>query len=117
MSKKRDRIVYSTDPDFDKRCPECGQYPCECPEPSYPPLSKQTAYLRRERRRGNKMVTVIDNLELSPDDMDDLATRLKQLCGAGGTVKEGTIEIQGDHRDRIADELKGMGAKTKMAGG
>jgi translation initiation factor 1 len=54
----------------------------------------------------------VDALEL-----DELAARLKKLCGAGGTVKDGRIEIQGDHRDRLVAELCRLGFQAKRAGG
>ncbi len=74
--------------------------------------------IRREKKgRGGKTVTVIYDLKLTPDDLKSLAKQLKQACGTGGTVKDGVIEIQGDHREKIAERLKGLGYKTKFAGG
>ena len=117
MPRKREgKIVYSTDPDF-RLCDECGQYPCECQAQSYPPPEKQTARIRRERRRKGKVVTAIEGLELSPDDFSALTKALKSTCGAGGTAKGGVIEIQGDHRDKVASKLRTLGYKTKMVGG
>jgi translation initiation factor 1 len=60
---------------------------------------------------------VITGLPLSGEELENLATRLKKLCGAGGAVKEGTIEIQGDHRDRLVAELVKMGYEAKRSGG
>jgi translation initiation factor 1 len=57
------------------------------------------------------------NLRLTPADLKALGTHLKQACGSGGTAKNGTIEIQGDHRDRIAEALQTLGYKTKFTGG
>ena len=112
------KIVYSTDPDHARRCPRCGQYPCACPPnaPS-PPPHKQTARLRREKRQKGKVVTVIGGLQLHDDELAALAKTLKALCGAGGTIKDGEIELQGDHRDRVAAKLAEMGYKIKLAGG
>jgi translation initiation factor 1 len=62
-------------------------------------------------------VTLLKKLVLSEDDMRELATRLKQLCGSGGTVKDGMIEIQGEHREKIAEALRKMGYRVKIAGG
>lgn len=82
------------------------------------PPREQTAYLHRDSKgRGGKTVTIIKKLILSEEDMKELAKRLKQVCGTGGTVKDGAIEIQGEHRDRIAEELRKLGYKVKIAGG
>jgi len=76
------------------------------------------AHIQREKKgRRGKTVTVIQNLQLSADDIKSLSKRLKQACGSGGTVKDGAIEIQGDHRDKVAAELGALGYKTKFTGG
>ncbi len=67
--------------------------------------------------RKGKGVTAISGLELAADELKALAARLKRLCGTGGTVKEGRILIQGDHRPAIGDELRRQGLKVKLAGG
>lgn len=67
--------------------------------------------------RGGKGVSVISGLPLSPVALEELATRLKKLCGAGGAVKDGVIEIQGDHRDRLVAELCKLGYDAKRSGG
>ena len=116
--KKKRNVVYSTDSAFAKRCPRCGSYPCRCPQPKSLPPADQTAHLRREKKgRGGKTVTVIMNLQLTADDRKALATHLKKACGVGGAVKEENIEIQGDHRHKIATELQKLGYKTKFTGG
>jgi len=82
------------------------------------PSQQQTAYLHRESGgRGGKVVSLVKNLVLSDDDMKSLAKKLKQECGTGGTVKDGVIEIQGEHRKRMADVLQTLGYKVKIAGG
>lgn len=82
------------------------------------PPHEQTVYLHRDSKgRGGKAVTLVKKLVLSEDDMKALATKLKQICGSGGTVKDGLIEIQGEHREKIAEALKKMGYKVKIAGG
>lgn len=112
------RIVYSTDPDFPKRCPRCGSDPCRCAKPETLPPRQQVARIQREKKgRGGKTVTVVSGLQMAPDDLKALGKRLKTACGCGGTVKEGNIEIQGDQRDRIAAELRQMGYKVKLVGG
>jgi len=67
-------------------------------------------------RRGNG-VTTISDLPLDETALRELATKLKQRCGTGGTVKDGRIEIQGDQRDRLATELESLGYRVKRAGG
>ena len=67
--------------------------------------------------RAGKGVTVISGLPYDGAQLGDLATRLKRLCGAGGAVKNGVIEIQGDHRDRVVAELDKLGLEAKRSGG
>ena len=67
--------------------------------------------------RGGKGVSVIRGLPLPPAALAELATRLKRLCGAGGGVRDGAIEIQGEHRDRLVAELVKLGYEAKRAGG
>ncbi len=82
------------------------------------PSRQQTAYIQRDRkRRGGKTVTVISGLQHNAAAYRALLQDLKTLCGAGGTLKDGTIEIQGDHRERIAARLSEMGYKVKLSGG
>jgi predicted translation initiation factor SUI1 len=82
------------------------------------PPQQQTAYLHRDKSgRGGKAVTLVKNLALSDDDLKSLAKKLKQACGTGGTVKDGAIEIQGEQRGKIAEVLRGLGYKVKIAGG
>lgn len=82
------------------------------------PPNQQTVYLHRDSkgRRGGT-VTLVKKLVLSEADMKELAKKLKQLCGSGGTVKDDVIEIQGEHREKIAEALIQMGYKVKIAGG
>lgn len=82
------------------------------------PAHEQTVNLHRDSRgRGGKSVTLVKKLVLSEDDMKELAKTLKQVCGSGGTVKVDVIEIQGEHREKIAEALKKMGYKVKITGG
>jgi translation initiation factor 1 len=117
MSRNR-KIVYSTDNDAMERIREqarAAQRPLKVR--SLPPC-EQTAKLTHDRKgRGGKTVVVINDLVLSENDLKALAKTLKKKCGVGGAVKDGTIEIQGDIRDRVAAELEKLGYKTKLAGG
>jgi translation initiation factor 1 len=67
--------------------------------------------------RGGRGVSVIRGLPLDPAGLEELAARLKRLCGAGGGVRDGAIEIQGEHRDRLVAELMKLGYQAKRAGG
>lgn len=87
------------------------------PKPE-PPKKVLTAKVGRETagRKGKGVTTVFD-LPLSDAELQELAAKLKQRCGTGGTVKDRRIEIQGDNRDRVMAELEKLGFKTKRAGG
>ena len=112
MPNYKDRTVWSSN-QGDLRKKETGTQRVR----SLPP-SEQTVYLHRDSKgRGGSVVTLVKKLTLSEDDMRDLATKLKKICGSGGTVKDGVIEIQGEHREKIAEALKRMGYKVKIAGG
>jgi len=111
------RIVYSTDPVPPSLCPRCGMEPCVCELVDLAPR-QQTAYIQRDRkRRGGKTVTVISGLQHNAATYRSLLQDLKVLCGAGGTLKDGTLEVQGDHRERIAGRLRELGYKVKLSGG
>lgn len=74
--------------------------------------------LRREvKGRGGGTVIVISGIPLSASEIKELAGVLKKKCGCGGTIKDGVIEIQGDHRDTLSTELQTRGFKVKLAGG
>ena len=110
-NKPRARLVYSTDPD-----PPMEQ--AQASTPAYPSAAGQTARIWRDsKRRRGKTVTVIGGLNHDPATLEALLKKLKQQCGAGGALKDGELEIQGDHRERIAAALVGMGYKVKHVGG
>jgi translation initiation factor 1 len=88
------------------------------PAPPNPPPTEARVRVGREvAGRSGKGVSVITGLPLTGDQLEDLATRLKKTCGAGGAVKDGRIEIQGDHRDRLVAELIKLGYQAKRSGG
>jgi len=112
MTKDKNRTVWSSE-HGDLRKDATGPRKIT----SLPP-AQQTIYLHRDSKgRGGSPVTLLKNLILSDEDMKQLAKKLKQVCGSGGTVKNGMIEIQGEQREKIAEELKKLGYKVKIAGG
>lgn len=72
---------------------------------------------REKGGRGGKTVTVIRGLPDQGTALEARAQELKRLCGAGGTLRDGAVEIQGDHRDKIAEKLTALGYRVKLAGG
>lgn len=109
------RLVYSTDPALNQKCPKCGQLlaACECKEPEAVKAGL-TIKLRLEKGgRGGKSVTVLYDLPRNPEFLKDLATKLKKACGTGGTAKEETVELQGDYRERLRQLLPTLGYKVK----
>ena len=112
------RPVYSSDQG--RLCPQCGRpsVQCQCAKkPSAPKGSGAVRVGRETKGRKGKGVTVITGLPLAEDQLLALAKELKQRCGTGGTVKEGMIEIQGDHRDTLVVELEQRGYAAKRSGG
>ena len=113
-------LVYSTD--AGRMCPDCRQpiAACRCTtsRAAAPPPGDGIARIRREvGGRGGKTVTVVTGLALGELELAALSRRLKAECGTGGTVKGGTLEFQGDHRDALAALLAKEGFKSKLAGG
>jgi translation initiation factor 1 len=114
------RLFAGTPWDRPPRCERCGQLVAECDCPPIPrelvriPPEKQTARLRVEKRAKGKLVTVVANLDPDGSDLPALATQLKTRCGTGGTVKDGLIELQGDHRPAVASALASLGYRVRM---
>ena len=112
------RPVYSSDQG--RLCPECGRPSAQCQcdkKPAAPKGSGAVRVGRETKGRKGKGVTVITGLPLAEAQLLALAKELKQRCGTGGTVKEGVIEIQGDHRDTLVAELEKRGYAAKRSGG
>jgi translation initiation factor 1 len=108
LSSRENSIVYSTGTGRVARTPEHARGQ----------RGDGSVRVRRETQgRGGKTVTRILGIDASGDKLRDLAADLKRLCGSGGTVKDGAIEIQGDHRDKVVAALEGRGYKVKLAGG
>ena len=111
-------IVYSTEKG--RICPQCGRplAECSCGRNREMPKGDGIVRIGRETKgRKGKGVTVIKGVPLDNDGLARLAKELKRRCGAGGTVKQGVIEIQGDHRERLTEELKKKGWTVKRSGG
>lgn len=116
--QKNSQLVYSTD--GGRRCPQCQRVisDCVCGRDRPANVGDGIARIRRETKgRGGKAVTVIDGLPLTEKDLKSLAKQLKQRCGVGGAVKDGTIEIQGDQREQCRETLTALGYTCKLAGG
>jgi translation initiation factor 1 len=113
------RLFAGTPWDRPPSCERCGnpESQCQCPplptEPTRIPPELQTARLSLEKRPKGKIVTVIGSLDPDGNDLPDLAARLKTACGTGGTLKEGRIELQGNHLGAAEAALQSMGYKTR----
>ncbi|MCL4109913.1 UNVERIFIED_CONTAM: hypothetical protein GTU68_003281 [Idotea baltica] len=111
------RLFEGTQFDRPPVCERCDKLESECKcEPEPPPRvapDKQTAKLQIEKRRKGKTVTVIRGLAAEDNDLPDLLTKLKGKCGAGGTIQDDCLEIQGKHLDRVADVLAAIGYKVR----
>ena len=114
------RTVYSTGKG--RICPTCSApvYMCRCKQvrAKAAPEGDGIARVRRETKgRKGKTVTTVTGVPLPEDELRDLAKDLKRRCGTGGALKDGVIEIQGDHRDVLEQELRDRGFQVKRAGG
>jgi translation initiation factor 1 len=109
MSKKTSNMVYSTNPD----------YKYEDSKDELETLAPQQQNLKvwLDRKKGNKIVTVVREFIGSQDDLAALGKMLKSKCGTGGSAKDNEILIQGDFRDKVVELLVAAGYKTKKAGG
>jgi translation initiation factor 1 len=91
---------------------------CVCPKGTPGAAKAASVRVARETKgRAGKGVTTVSGLPMTLTDIEALATKLKKRCGSGGTVREGVIEIQGDHRDVIVAELIKLGWPAKRSGG
>jgi translation initiation factor 1 len=120
MARKRADIVYSTG--IGRVCPGCRRPvdQCACRKNDGRPARAEAGVVRVAREtqgRAGKGVTVIRGLNLDQAGLDLLAGELKRRCGSGGTVRDGSIEIQGEHRDVLVAELLRRGYTAKRAGG
>ena len=120
---RRDRsdsgLVYSTD--SGRTCPDCRRPVAECrcgEKAASRPAGDGTVRVGRQTKgRKGKGVTVVTGLPLAAAELEKLARELKKKCGSGGTVRDGVIEIQGEHRDTLVEELGRRGYSVKRSGG
>jgi len=112
-------LVYSTE--AGRMCPTCRKPIASCicaSKPAAPAPGDGIVRVSRETKgRGGKAVTVVRGLSLDSASLAKLAQQLKAACGSGGTVKDGAIEVQGDHRDKVIALLQAQGYAVKRAGG
>ncbi len=111
MSRKKNegRLVWSSE-DNDTR-------PQSHSSTSAPASDGVVRVSRQTKGRKGKGVTLVTGVPLAGDDLKELAKKLKQRCGSGGTVKNGVIEVQGDHRDVVVEQLSEKGWNVKKSGG
>ena len=110
-------LVYSTD--SGRMCPDCRQplAQCSCKLAAVPSGDGIVRVSRETKGRGGKAVTLVKGVLLDATALADLGKQLKTACGTGGTVKDGVIEVQGDHVERIMQILNTQGHTVKRAGG
>lgn len=111
-------LVYSTE--AGRMCPACRQpvAQCACRQASVRAAGDGIARVARESKgRGGKTVTLVRGLALDDAALVQLGKQLKAACGSGGTVKDGVIEVQGDHVEKVMAALQKLGYKVKRAGG
>ena len=118
QNKRNSRLVYSTE--HGGVCPKCKKKRdrCTCRQTQPAPAGDGIVRVGRSTKgRKGKGVTVITGIPADATQLKQIAKTLKQKCGSGGTVKAGSIEIQGDHRDLLMEELKGLGYTVRRSGG
>ncbi|MGR2660901.1 translation initiation factor Sui1 [Chromobacterium haemolyticum] len=110
-------LVYSTE--HGRMCPQCGfaVAQCQCGKQEAPAGDGVVRVRRETKGRNGKAVTVIQGAPLNALELAQLGKQLKNACGSGGTVKDGVIEIQGDHCEQVVGLLKQRGWTVKRAGG
>jgi translation initiation factor 1 len=110
-------LVYSTE--SGRMCPACRQplAQCACKTASVVVGDGVVRVSRQTKGRGGKSVTVVKGLALDAEALAVLGKQLRTACGAGGTVKDGVIEVQGDHCDLVMEALRKQGYQPRRAGG
>ena len=113
----QDLTVYSTE--SGRHCTKCGKpiSQCICKKAARTTGDGVVRIARESKGRKGKTVTLVSGVTLEDEAIHNLLSSLKRLCGAGGAFKQGVIEIQGDHRDTVFEELKKRGFTVKKVGG
>ena len=114
MKKKESQLVYSTDPELQKRIQEEQSSDSKTDAVDLPPEQEQIKISLQTKGRKGKSVTLIQGFQHDPGTLNELARTLKQFCGAGGTLKGQEIEIQGDKRIMVVEKLGQLGYSTKV---
>jgi len=124
-----DRLVYSSEQG--RVCPACGKSESRCRCPGKAARARIQAREKADAARASdgivrvgrstkgrrgKVVSTVTGVPVSDDELTALAGELKRRCGTGGALKDGVIEIQGEHRDTLVEELEKRGFKVKRAG-
>ena len=113
------RLVYSTE--TGRTCPACraalAACACTLRAQAVPVGDGRVCVSRQTKGRGGKSVTMVTGVALDAEALAVLGKQLRTACGCGGTVKDGVIEVQGDHADRVVELLKARGHAAKRAGG
>ncbi|MBR9871355.1 MAG: translation initiation factor Sui1 [Gammaproteobacteria bacterium] len=117
MKKREGGLVFSTEQG--RMCPGCRNpvSECSCGEPVQPEGDGVVRVSRETKGRKGKGVTLITGIPMDSKALKDYAKVLKAKCGTGGTVKDGVVEIQGDHRDLLVPLLQQKGWTVKRSGG
>lgn len=118
-SMQPNRVVYDTARGRTDRCSNCKRRleACVCPPRQRSGGDGIVRVSRDRKNRRGKTVTVVNGLVGGEAVLAEIATTLKRLCGSGGTVTDGVVEIQGDHRERVSAKLTELGYTVKLAGG
>lgn len=95
-------------------CPKCGlpKEICVCEEIA---REQQVVEIKIDKRRYGKTMTIIEGIDEKAEDIKSLVSKLKSICASGGTVKDGKIELQGDHRNKVKEYLESLGYTVKLS--
>jgi translation initiation factor 1 len=107
MAKDSNKIAYR----------EFGDEEPEVELSELPPNQHKLKIEASRKGKGGKTVTIVSGFEVSPETLTSLTKTLKNQCGAGGAMKDNTIEIQGDHRQKLLEIVTKLGYKAKLSGG